>query len=64
MTVAQEALRAARRDLAAAINTARQAGLPIQRIAQCTGLNAVTVRNILAVAPAPPAAQAPPGRAR
>ncbi|KUJ54386.1 hypothetical protein ADL25_06030 [Streptomyces sp. NRRL F-5122] len=53
MIAAQEVLHAARRDLAAAINTARQAGEPIQRIAQRTGLDAVTVRNILAVAPAP-----------
>ncbi|MGW1046767.1 hypothetical protein [Streptomyces sp. NPDC002547] len=60
VAAAQEALHAARRDLAAAINTARRAGEPVPRIAQRTGLDAVTVRNILAVAPA----QAPPDRPR
>ncbi|WP_220296807.1 hypothetical protein [Streptomyces sp. MBT84] len=53
VTAAQEVVHAARRDLVAAINTSRQAGEPIQRIAQRTGLDAVAVRNILAVAPAP-----------
>ncbi|MET8788363.1 hypothetical protein [Streptomyces sp. NPDC004589] len=61
VTAAQKALYAARRDLAAAINAARQAGETVQRIAQRTGLDTVTVRNILAVAQAPPD---PPRRAR
>ncbi|MGW0165946.1 hypothetical protein ACWDWT_12210 [Streptomyces sp. NPDC003343] len=63
VTAAQEVVHAARRDLAAAINTARQAGEPVQRIAQRTGLDAVAVRNILAVAPAP-ALHARPRRSR
>ncbi|MGW7674319.1 hypothetical protein ACWGJX_45910 [Streptomyces sp. NPDC054775] len=38
VTAAQEALRAARRELGAAIKAARQAGETVQRIAQRTGL--------------------------
>lgn len=58
VTEAQQALQAARRDLAAAILAARQAGETVQRIAARTGLDAMTVRNILSVSPA----QTPDGR--
>ncbi|MDQ1005575.1 DNA-directed RNA polymerase specialized sigma24 family protein [Streptomyces sp. V4I23] len=57
VTAAQQALQAARRDLAAAILAARHNGESVQRIATRTGLDAMTVRNILAVTPA----QAPDG---
>ncbi|MFB7601216.1 hypothetical protein [Streptomyces sp. NPDC056160] len=52
VTAAQQALQAARRDLSAAIHTARHAGRSVQHIAARTGLDPVTVRNILAVTPA------------
>ncbi|MEU4134506.1 hypothetical protein [Streptomyces wuyuanensis] len=55
---AQQALQTARRDLAAAILAARRAGEPVQRIAARTGLDVVTVRNILSVTPT----QSPHGR--
>ncbi|MFJ2478444.1 hypothetical protein ACIOWI_36915 [Streptomyces sp. NPDC087659] len=48
---AQQALQTARRDLAAAIVAARRAGELVQRIAARTGLDPVTVRNILSVTP-------------
>ncbi|MER7820739.1 hypothetical protein [Streptomyces sp. NPDC096153] len=53
VTAAQQALQTARRDLAAAILAARRAGEPVQRIAARTGLDVVTVRNILSVTPTP-----------
>ncbi|MFJ8159272.1 hypothetical protein, partial [Streptomyces sp. NPDC094468] len=57
VTAAEEALREARRNLTAAITAARQAGESIPRIAHRTGMDAVTVRNILAVTAVP--AQSP-----
>ncbi|MDX2565472.1 hypothetical protein PV371_38890 [Streptomyces sp. TX20-6-3] len=54
---AQRALAQARRDLSAAVHDARGAGEPVRTIAERTGLDAMTIRNILAVPPA-----APPGR--
>ncbi|MFF5029808.1 hypothetical protein ACFY2J_37120 [Streptomyces collinus] len=52
VTAAQQALQTARRDLTAAIHAARHAGQSVSRIAARTGLDPVTVRNILAVTPA------------
>ncbi|MFI8008226.1 hypothetical protein [Streptomyces sp. NPDC086010] len=54
VTAAQQALQRARRDLSAAIHAARHAGQSVSRIAARTGLDPVTVRNILAVTPAKP----------
>jgi DNA-directed RNA polymerase specialized sigma24 family protein len=45
---AQEALRAARRDLTAAITTAYLAGEPAARIAERTGQHVTDIRNLLA----------------
>ncbi|MFD5065785.1 hypothetical protein, partial [Streptomyces sp. NPDC058394] len=55
---AQQALHTTRRDLTAAIWAARRAGEPVRRIAERTGLDIMTIRNILAVPPA----KAPDGR--
>ncbi len=55
---AQQALHTARRDLTAAIWAARRAGEPVRRIAERTGLDIMTIRNILSVPPA----KAPDGR--
>ncbi|MDX2565163.1 hypothetical protein PV371_36690 [Streptomyces sp. TX20-6-3] len=58
VTAAQQALSAARRELSAAISAARTAGVPAHRIAEHTGLDAMTVRNILAI----PSATTPASR--
>ncbi|MEV5646384.1 hypothetical protein AB0L67_40945 [Streptomyces flaveolus] len=52
MTAAQQALQTARQELTAAIHAARHAGQSVKYIAARTGLDTVTVRNILAVTPA------------
>ncbi|MEU0664092.1 hypothetical protein [Streptomyces lavendulocolor] len=52
VTAAQQELQTARRELTAAIHAARHAGRSVQHIAARTGLDPVTVRNILAVTPA------------
>jgi hypothetical protein len=59
VTAGEKALRQARRNPTAAITAARQAGQTIPNIAQRTGRDAVTVRNILAVTSVP--AQTPRG---
>ncbi|MFE5302270.1 hypothetical protein [Streptomyces sp. NPDC056632] len=52
VTAAQQALNTARRHLTAAIWETRRAGEPVRRIAERTGLDVMTIRNILAVPPA------------
>ncbi|MFC8015163.1 hypothetical protein [Streptomyces cinereoruber] len=54
VTAAQRALTRARKELSAAIHEARQSGESVRDIAARTGLDAMTVRNILAIPPAPP----------
>ncbi|MFD3535991.1 hypothetical protein [Streptomyces sp. NPDC058661] len=52
VTAAQRALAQARRELSAAVHDARRGGEPVRAIAERTGLDAMTIRNILAVSPA------------
>ncbi|MGW2207174.1 hypothetical protein [Streptomyces sp. NPDC001774] len=49
VTTAQHALHTARRELSAAVRAARRDGQPVHRIAERTGLDAMAVRNILAI---------------
>ncbi|MFE9139641.1 hypothetical protein [Streptomyces sp. NPDC007355] len=49
----------ARRELSAAVHDARGGGEPVRAIAERTGLDAMTIRNILAVPPATPPGHGP-----
>ncbi|MFE0654637.1 hypothetical protein ACFVZH_39660 [Streptomyces sp. NPDC059534] len=55
----QRALRAARRALSDAVVAARQQGEPEWRVAERSGLDPVTIRNILAAAEAAAEASSP-----
>lgn len=48
LAAAQEAVHAARRDLSRAVTAAYRAGIPAARIAERTGMDTVSVRNLLA----------------